>query len=255
MTMDERGKRWMAYMDGQMSASEALEFERSLSPEDKQRLDDEVRLEAAICDALHSGECCPVALWNNITTRMKKTGSRPSALVRWQRRFVALAASIAILITSSVIYREIFPGSNVNVASGLEITEDNVADFASHTEVPGTREATQRFLDDHHIGLRFVGAEEAQLDVHHPVRLLGACMGSCPSGSLIEVRLTCCDKPVKLIIAKEGSAGAQLIRRACRCGKVQASRVSNGIVTALVGDIHGHTALLDLLQPTSDNFV
>lgn len=244
----------MAYMDGQMSASEALEFERSLSPEDKERLDYEVRLESAICDSLSGQECCPVALWNSLSTRMKNQSPKRLRLMVWQRRFVALAASIAIVATSSVIYRELTPGQ-MNVAAGLEITEDTLADFARHTEVPGTREATQRFLDEHQIALTLISTDSGQLDGHHPVKLLGACVGSCPTGSLVEVRLTCCDKPVKLIIAKEGSSGALQIRRASRCGRVKASRVANGFVTALVGDFHGNTALLDLLQPTSGNIV
>ena len=48
----------MAYLDGQMSASEALEFERSLTPEDRIRIDNEVRLESAICESLSGSDCC-----------------------------------------------------------------------------------------------------------------------------------------------------------------------------------------------------
>jgi len=255
MTLDERGKRWMAYMDGQMSASEALEFERSLSPDDQKRLDDEVRLEAALCDTLSRQECCPVALWSSLTAQMRAPSPKSASMLRWQRRFVALAASVAIMVTSSMLYRQIAPERASNIASGLEITENNLADFARHTEVPGTRESIQRFLDQHQIGLTLVGLEDASLDPRHPVELLGACVGNCPSGSLIEIRLICCGKPVKLLIAREDSGGAKLIRSASRCGKVKASRLTNGMLTALIGDIHSNDALLNLLQPVADNIV
>ncbi len=238
----------MAYMDGQMSASEALEFERSLSPEDQKRLTDEVRLESAICDSLGGQECCPIALWNSLALRMKNETVRRRWFSGWSNRFVAAAAAVAIMVTSSMVYHQFRPETTTVEATGLGITESNITDFASHSEVPGTREATQRYLDDNNIGLKIVSFEEAKLNPHHPMKLLGACKGKCDKGVLIEVRMTCCDKPIKLVVAKEGSEGASLIRKATRCGTVQKYRVTNGYVTALVGDIHGHVDLLNLLQ-------
>lgn len=242
----------MAYIDGQMSASEALEFERSLSPEDQRRLADEIRVEAVICDHLATDTCCPEALWNSIKLRVRNQSQKRSPLGVWQRRFVGVAASIAIVTTSALIYRDFAPERNIGVASSLEISEDNLVDFANHTEVPGTREATQHFLDKHDIALELVALDAAELDAHHPVKLLGACMGSCPRGSILELRLTCCNRPVKLLVIKEGSGRDMFVRRAMRCGKVKESREVNGVLIALVGDIHGHTDLLNLLQPPSD---
>ena len=245
----------MAYMDGQMSASEALEFERSLSPEDQKRLNDEVRLEAAICDSLAGGECCPVALWKSLALRMQNQTPRGRRFTVWQRRLIAVAAAVAIVTISTVTYQRLAQDSSRAVAQGVGITEDNLADFASKTEVPGTREATQRYLDEHKIGLELVDIDSSPADAHHTIKLLGACKGNCPEGTLIEVRLTCCNKPIKLLVAKVGTHGARLIRRAKRCGTVKTSHVIDGFVTALVGDIHGNTKLLDLLQPEKGNFV
>ncbi len=245
----------MAYMDGQMSASEALEFERSLSPEDQKRLNDEVRLEAAICDSLAGGECCPIALWKGLALRMRNQAPQRSRIAVWQRRIVAVAAAVAIVTISTVAYREFVQDPNTAVALGLGIMEDSLEDFANNTEVPGTQEAMQRYLDDHKIALKLVDFDSAKLDPHHPVTLLGAGKGICPESNLVEVRLVCCEEPIKLLIAKVGTKGARLIRRAKRCGTVRTSRVTDGFVTALVGDIHGNTDLLNLLQPNSTNLV
>jgi len=254
MTMDERGKRWMAYMDGQMSASESLEFERSLSPEDKKRMAEEVRLESEICDRLAGQECCPKALWNSLALKM--TNQEPQQrdhITGWQRWVVAAASIATVITTSFVVYQDM--SAEPAELSGLEISEDTLTEFASQIEVPGTREATQRFLDDHNLQLRMVGLDSPELKTHHPIKLVGACMGNCPKGELIEVRLTCCGKPIKLFIAKEGTGGARMIEKAIKCGTVQASRVSDGVVTALVGDIHGNVDLLNLLQPRAGNIV
>lgn len=247
----------MAYMDGQMSASEALDFERSLSEADKQRLADEIRLESALGDCLSGDECCPVALWNSIALRVKNQSPQRNRLRVWQRRFIALAASIAIVTTSALIYRDLVPGSDVIAASSLDIVEDNVSEFARRTEVPGTLEATQQFLNEKGIALRMIDFDAAGCDRHHKVKFLGSCMGSCPKGSIIELRFTCCDRPVKLLVIKKGEGGDRLLRQAARCGKVKVSReLREGVITALVGDIHGHTDLLNLLQPIeNDNLV
>jgi hypothetical protein len=245
----------MAYMDGQMSASEALEFERSLSPEDLKRINEEVRLEAAICDSLAGQEQCPEALWNGLKLRMKNQMPNRRGAPLWQRRLVAAAVAATIVAVSTVAYRQLYPESAMPVALGLEIEEATVQEFAGNTEVPGTREATQKFLDDHGVALMMASLEGSGLVGHHEVKLLGACMGKCPEGSVIEVRLTCCDKPIKLLISKVGSGGAGLIRRGTRCGTVTVTRVTDGFVTALVGDIHGNDKLLNLLKSSGGNVV
>ena len=159
-------------------------------------------------------------------------------------------------LLSAVGYQYMNPESTTTAAIGLEIEEDNVDEFARNTEVPGTREATQRYLDENRTGLELVNFGMTNETHRHAVELLGACKGKCPEGSLIEVRLTCCGKPIKLLIANEGTDGADMIRRAKRCGKVTESRTANGVVTAVLGDAHGNASkILDMLQPSGSNVV
>lgn len=246
----------MAYMDGQLSASEALEFERSLSPQDQKRLADEMKLETAICETIGGEECCPKALWNNLKLQMKNQTPGVVRARRWQQRFVGLAASIAIVVTSAVVYNQLRPeDANTVAASSFDIVETDLSDFARHTEVSGSTEATQQFLREHGVRLRMVSLEAAGLDPHHPVRLLGACMGTCPKGSIIELRLSCCDRPVKLLIIKKGKGTEGVVRSKSRCGKVKVYRETSETFTALVGDIHGHSDLLNLLQPEEEKNV
>ena len=246
----------MAYLDGQMSASEALEFERSLTPEDRVRIDSEVRLESAICESLSGSDCCPLALWKSLSDRMQHDTPRSGRWARLQRRVITVAAAAAIAVISAVGYQELNPDPTTRVAIGLEIEEDNVDEFARNTEVPGTREDTQRYLDENHTGLELVNFGMVNEAHSHTIKLLGACKGKCPKGSLIEVRLICCGKLIKLLIANEGTGGAESIRRAKRCGTVAESRLTNGVVTAVVGDAHGNASgILDMLKPSGSNVV
>ena len=63
MRMDEREKLWMAYLDGEMTSTEAAAFDASLTPEERARLAGEMRLESGLAAALQGDVVCPDAVW------------------------------------------------------------------------------------------------------------------------------------------------------------------------------------------------
>ena len=255
MSTDEREKRWMAYMDGQMSTSEALEFERSLSSREKDRLNGEVRLESAVCESLMGRECCPLALWNSLNEKMKKPA--PVVMTRkyyWLSRGVSVLAATALVVFGATLYTDLAPNQNFAEASIIEIDNTNLVEFAKASEVPATVEAAQKFLDDNNIDLQFVSLPVPASGHVHKVEFLGACRSKCKEKGLVELRFSCCGKPAALLVARQGTPAAQKLKGAARCGSIQETRVTGDYVTAVACG-HDSTGLIDMLQPRKSTLI
>lgn len=254
MSTEEREKRWMAYMDGQMSTSEALEFERSLSCRDQDRIGGEVKLESAICESLMGKECCPVALWNSLADKMKKPAPVISRKVYWASRGLTVLAATALILFGATLFTDSSMNLNRAEAGSLRISETNVARFASEVESPATFEAAQKFLNDNAIDLQLVNLSRLASARGHKIEFLGACRSKCKEKGLIELRFSCCGQPAALLVARAGSSGARLIRQASHCGDIQDCREEGGYVTAVTCG-HDSPGLIDLLAPRRENLI
>lgn len=254
MSMEEREKRWMAYMDGQMSTSEALEFERSLSSSQQERLGGEVKLESVLSESLMGRECCPVALWNALSDKMKKPAPALSRKVYWASRGLSVLAATALVLFGATLYTESGRNSNRAEADSLRISETDVARFASGSEVPATLQAAQKFLDDNAIDLELVNIAGKAGTHSHKIEFLGACRSKCREKSLIELRFNCCGHPAALLVARLGSSGARMIRQASRCGDIRDWREEGGYVTAVTCG-HDTGGLIDLLRSRRANLI
>ena len=253
MSTEEREKRWMAYMDGQMSTSEALEFERSLSSREQNRLGGEVKLESAICESLMGRECCPIALWNSLADRMKKPAPTMSRKVYWASRSLTVIAATALILFGATLFTDYSMNANRAEAGSLRITETSVARFASGSEVPATIEAAQKFLNENAIDLQLASLANLASARGHKIEFLGACRSKCKEKSIIELRFSCCGQPAALLVAREGTSGARMIQRASHCGEIQDCREAGGYVTAVAC---GHDSpLIDLLAPRRETLI
>jgi len=249
MNWDDKEKRWMAYMDGQMSASEALDFERGLSARERARLDGEVRLESAICESLSNGPCCPVSVWNDLTTRVNHPAQvKAGRLVYWvSRATVVLAATVAIVI-SAPYYESYVAQGSVRSASRLGIFETSREEFSRGLEATTSIAAAEAYLRENNINLRLVSDSGASHEHPHQVEFLGVCRGKCPEGTLYELRFWCCDQPSKVLIARRGTAGERMLRGAVKCGVLEETPVGSEYVIAVIGD-HNAPELHRLVQP------
>lgn len=244
----------MAYMDGQMSTSEALEFERSLSSRDKERLNGEVRLESAVCESLMGRECCPVALWNSLSEKMKTPAPVISRKYYWMSRGISVLAATAVVVFGATFYTDLGQNQNRAEASIIEIDNTNVVEFAKGSEVPATVEAAQKFLDDNQIDLQFVSLPVPASGHAHKVEFLGACRSKCKEKGLIELRFSCCGKPAALLVARQGTPGARKLKSAAHCGSIQETRVVGDYVTAVACG-HDSTGLIEMLQPRKSTLI
>ena len=73
---------WNAYIDGELSASEASEFEASLSDEDRALLAGEMQFENALADRLRQDSDCPADVW----ARVKAQVTEPSNVTPFSAR-------------------------------------------------------------------------------------------------------------------------------------------------------------------------
>ncbi len=257
-TNNEKEALWMAYLDGQMTASESSAFDSSLTPEDRERLAAEMRLEAGLAERLCQCPACPEALWKRLELQMNNGAARRR---RTSLTFAA-AAAVALVIGTAWfggIASGLFPGkydNTVGAVSGLAIPDETPEAFAAHAETPApaTREATEKFLLDNNIHLAINDYHEVNPKSRHDVRLVGACKGNCPERTLYEVLFTCCGQPVKIVIAKKGTGGDKMIGKARKCGEIQ-DMVGMGEYTVAVVGKHPAPDLIDVIRPRPDAIV
>lgn len=243
----------MAYLDGQLSASEGLDFERALGARERARLEGEVRLESAICDSLSDGPCCPSALWKDLSARMHEPEQvKAGRLVYWVSRATVVMAATAAIVLGAPYYESYFENSGVRAESQIAIHEKTREEFALGLEATTSMAAAEAYLRENNIHLRLVGDMDDESGHRHKLEFLGACRGKCPEGTLYELRFWCCDQPVKLLIARRGTDGARLLRSAVHCGDAEESPVSDEYLTAVIGG-HGSSVLRRLLHPVRGN--
>jgi hypothetical protein len=248
MSRGEFEKRWMAYLDGQLSAGEASAFDESLDPEGRSRVEAELRLEAALADRLNDCPGCPAELWQK-TLRMLDCADPTPLSRRFTRRagLWALAAS-AVLMTSlgmayafgaslpagRVLGAAVDSGESTVRMARLGITETCVSDFALRAQTPCSREAIEKYLAEHDIRLALVPDSGSQVMVNHRVRPLGSCMGNCPKGEVVEVLFDLDGQPAKLVLARADSSGAKLIRKEVERGTVVRTKVLGDYLAGVV---------------------
>lgn len=252
----------MAYLDGQMSASEALDFEASLAERDRARLQGEVRLEAAIGERLScSGSGCPAALWESLAAQLAPDNvvplaappARPSRLAYWvSRTSVVVAATLAIVV-GAPYYEAFFITEGQRPGSVVAITKNTTREqFSQGLQAPASLAAAQKFLHDHNIPLRLGHSSGAESGHRHDIEFLGICRGRCPEGTLFELRFWCCNEPAKLFVARRGTEGEQILRAAFDEGEALECLSTDDFVAAVVGG-HSSLELARLVQPIRGN--
>lgn len=267
MSRGEYEKRWMAYLDGQLSAGEASAFDESLDPAGRARVEAEMRLESALSDRLTEGGGCPVELWQKTLAMLDCADPTPLSR-RFTRRAALWAAAASGLLAVSLGLAYGFGASvtgQVVVTEGespvrmarLGITETCVSDFALRAKTPCSREAIEKYLAEHDIRLALVPDNSEQVMMNHRVRPLGSCMGNCPKGEVVEVLFDLDGQPAKLVLARAESSGAKLIRKEAERGTVVRTKVLGDYLAGVVysgSNAEDAGLLLDLIRVKSDQF-
>jgi len=242
MTPSRNEKLWTPYIDNELSVSESLAFEQSLSSADRRRLDAEKRLEAALGPRLAAGCDCPDELWQSLREQL---GSKPdtgrTAYRRVWRGMAVLAAAALILVGAAQLWSVFAPG--VSPPGGIPAT---VAELARLSETPATPEAVQAFLDRNAVPWTVQAFPFYAEGSHHRVELVGAAMMPFEDEPVPTVLMSCCGEPAEVVIAREGSPAAARLRERQRDGDVQEVRALGGYVGGVLS-LHPSHDVLDAL--------
>jgi len=264
MSKSEREKQRMAYLDGQLTAGEAAAFDASLSEEERRCLAAEMRLEEGIAERLRDDIPCPEALWNDLRNEIAAVPNRSHSRLPLFGG-LALAAAVALTAGAALLYSTMNPISpRVAMASSApaqEIAEDirTTLEMAGRTLVPAQQQSIEQFLEVHDIRLAVNCAPKSLSNSGHKAKLLGACLGNCPQGSIVEVLIDYDGKPAKLLLAKAGGHGARIIENAFAKGEVVQTKHLDDYIAGVVvcsriarEDADQVAMLFDFILPLND---
>ncbi len=244
MNHDNHEQLWQAYLDGELSACEAAQFESTLSEAERQRLAGELRFDRALADRLRRDAECPDALWEQ--TRAKLA---PATNPRKTRRMLLVGAALAAALLAVFVLPELYP---LGLATGSDVIQaaSSVDDLIAQSETDSGVANVQHYFDEKGISLTllqdcalFRGAPG------HPAgKVLGVRQASLGGTRVTEVFVDCCGRPVKFVLAPHGSRAARLLAEAAaQSGQVQSANNVGDYAIAVVAR-HPANRLMDLFK-------
>ncbi|MBI4556728.1 MAG: hypothetical protein HY706_04030 [Candidatus Hydrogenedentes bacterium] len=241
----EREKLWSAYLDGELSAAEAAEFDQSLAPAERERLAAEMRFENGLADLMSVRSACPDQVWRNLRAELaQRSGSRRGVRIPfWMWTVAALAA--AVVVTLAILLPR-YPGHTPDF---LALNATDVPALAAQAEVPADLPAIRGLLEKRGLKITLPESSTWTPDGHHQTVLLGARHLRYGQDDVVELLFNCCDEPIKIELAREGTRAAEAIEKAGAASEVQYQAHANGVTAAIVGG-HDSRALLDFLLGT-----
>lgn len=242
-----------AYLDGELSAAEAAEFDNTLTPQEKAGLAAEMTFERAIGERLARGAACPDDLWNRT---LAAAGGQAAPVVAfrprrmWRYAVPALAAGLAIGVAGLLgLY------AGVGGPSVLAMDKSTtIAKLQAQVELDGhDLESVNAFFKEHGFNIAMTKTEaRAPGDHHHSRReMLGVRPTTNHGDDVMELMFECCGRPLKVVVAKAGSETAREIGEAMAAGQIQESRHVGDYVAALVGRHDSQGLLMVLTDPSA----
>ncbi|GMU94455.1 MAG: hypothetical protein AMXMBFR4_35130 [Candidatus Hydrogenedentota bacterium] len=248
MTM-QREKLWLAYLDGELGAAEAAEFDQSLSQVEKEQLGAEIRLERGMAETLTRGGACPDDVWNRTLAALERRRAGNIEVLpapKWMYGLTAVAAALAVVMTGIVFRMYTQP------PSVLVLSEASVLQLAEKSDLKAnTVEDVNAYLKDHGFDIALTSLDTESGVRHHERDFLGVHTAKNQGEDVIEMLFACCGKPIKVVIARAGGRTAREMGSFLADGKIQASRPVGDYVAAVVGR-HKAAGLLEFLTEIED---
>jgi hypothetical protein len=226
---------WSAYLDGELTASEALEVDDTLTDAERERLAGELRVERLLAERLSAAPPCPQALWESTVARMGLKATRRPFPV-W--RAASLAAAFLVALS-------LFLALRPNDEAEFLAKAANIDSLRQQAQVM-TPEEVQALLLGNGMNVQLRSLEEIGIDNHNDF-LIGANATSYAGERVVQVLYGCCGSPAKVVIVKRGGSAAARVADGVAKGQVQACCAVDGHVVAVVGP-HGSPQLLHVVQ-------
>ena len=245
---------WQAYIDGQLSAAEASEFEESLTPEERELLAADVGFERRLGEKLSQPLGIPEDVWQRTLAKVEavRDAESPSNVHRigrwtWGAISLAAAATIAFLILGTLSDPDLLGTPSIVLAAA------DVEALEARAETDATLDALQAFLRDRDVNVNVSLDLENFYAVNaqgHTMRFLGAGTETFAGEQVVEMYFDCCHEPAKVLLAKHGSAAAAAIKNAfADGGHVQVVRDAGDYLVAVVGRHEAHDLIGTVVTP------
>ncbi|HRI87332.1 MAG TPA: hypothetical protein PLJ47_17480 [Candidatus Hydrogenedentes bacterium] len=246
---EQQEKLWTASIDGELSASEANEFDQSLTPAQKTNLAAEMTVERVVSERLARGGACPDDVWQRTMAAVAERTTQPAAPRRaraWAYGLGALAAMITLTAAGFALRMNIAKPETPDLLMIAKGT--TVEDFVLKGQLHGaTASDVNAFLQQHGIALELTSTNvKVPGDHHTPREFLGVNPVEHHGEKVMELLFNCCDRPVKVVVAKAGSQTALEMGAAMAEGKLQMSKRVGDYVASIVGR-HEVVGLLDYI--------
>ena len=241
---NDKARFWQAYLDGELSVSEAAEFEAELDDEERQLLASEMGFESALAEKLSLNATCPDEVWDRTRALIEAQQTPRRTMRRWYygAATFAAAASIAFILA-------VYAPMDTSPSSAVVMAAQTVEELAAASETPGDRESVHRYLLAHGVRLDLREPMSLHMAGAHPhIELVGVRTEMANGEPVVEMLFACCGKPVKVLMVKQGTQAALDIGQAAGAGhQVRATRLVGNYLTAVVSDHSAH-GLLDIFE-------
>ncbi len=247
---ENREQLWQAYIDAELSLTEAADFEASLSEAERERLADDMQFERVLAERLGHEAECPDEVWERTKARILELGKPPVRIQVRHRRWYWGAATLAAAAALAFVI-SLFALSGVTPdRSAVILVASSIEELAASSEVGPGSDSAEQFMHEKGVQLQLVDDSTLETLVkHHPdIHFIGARQELLEGDPVTEVFVGCCGLPVKVILASLNSKAASRIGlAAAQDGDIQATRVVGGYLAAVVGRHESH-GLLDMLS-------
>lgn len=237
----DQEQMWQAYVDGELSACEAAQFEGSLTEGERARLASELRFERALSERMREDAPCPMATWQRARAMALASGGGQGLTARrWVMAGATLAAAAALAFVMSDLGGLFETVEQTNVIHAAA----SVSALAAESETEPGWEAAQTYLREKGVMLSLEDREQIMglMAPHSPIEILGARQDTFGGGEVTELLVACCDKPVRVLLAPKHSSAARAIVMAAAGddSDVQATRKVKGYIAAVVATHPSH---------------
>jgi hypothetical protein len=185
------------WLDSELDARTTVEIEQHLQAcsDCRRRLDAERQVEAGLAEILRE-ERMPRAVWDRL-----QAATRPRPLLRLRWAWLAAAAAVIVAVVSMLPQ----PGARPEGLLG-ELVASHRATDAPLMLVSSEVDAVTGFLAGH--GAPGWAPPASGVQAGHELRLLGASTEPLDGSSALQVRMTCCGRPVSIYLLDKSALDA-----------------------------------------------
>ncbi len=208
MKIEDNNLMKQAYIDNQLPIEQVIDFEQSLSAEERVEIAQEQQFEAAFAKKIMDDIQCPDEFWENLKSRFEIQPTISFQNVKAIDRTVLLwptVAAAAAIIVIAVVSGSIFINSNISGMTEKVTVSfmENLIEFAQSSEIPGDYEKVRSSLTQHGFHIKF---KQPNPEIHHQVELLGVRFHKVNGSDIAQIYLSCCSRPMSVFLTDK-SAG------------------------------------------------